>query len=95
MMQQPFKKVTPMSERTETIRAVVAQHGQLSANVAELADGDSLYAAGLTSHASVNVMLAIEDEFDIEFPERFLKRSTFESIENLRSALDELLDEDS
>ena len=45
MMQQPFKKVTPMSERTETIRAVVAQHGQLSANVAELADGVS--ASGL------------------------------------------------
>ena len=34
----------------------------------------------MSSHASVNVMLALEDAFDIEFPDRMLKRSVFESI---------------
>jgi acyl carrier protein len=80
-----------MTDRTDTIRAVLAEHGRLGTPVEQLSDADSLYNAGLTSHASVNVMLALEDEFDVEFPERFLKRSTFESIENLRLALDDLL----
>ena len=38
-----------------------------------------------------NLMLALEDEFDVEFPERLLKRSTFESVLNLREALESLL----
>ena len=49
-----------------------------------------LFAAGMTSHASVNVMLALEDELDIEFPERLLKKSTFASIASIVDALDQL-----
>ena len=46
----------------------------------------------MTSHANcVNVMLALEDAFDIEFPDRMLKRSVFESISSIREALSELL----
>ena len=41
----------------------------------------------MTSHASVNVMLALEGEFDIEFPDHMLKRSVFESIEAIRGAI--------
>ena len=33
-----------------------------------LAEDADLYQAGMTSHASVNVMLALEGEFDVEFP---------------------------
>ena len=60
-------------------------------DVATLDDHASLYAAGLTSHASVNVMLALEDAFEVEFPERYLRRSTFESIASLLEALDSLV----
>ena len=49
-----------------------------------------LYQAGMTSHASVNVMLALEGEFDVEFPDHMLKRSVFESITTIRMAIDEL-----
>ena len=55
-----------------------------------LADDADLYQAGMTSHASVNVMLALEDAFDIEFPDRMLKRSVFESIAAIAAALTEL-----
>ena len=41
-------------------------------------------------HASVNVMLALEDEFEIEFPEPMLRRSTFESVAAIRTAISEL-----
>jgi acyl carrier protein len=44
----------------------------------------------MTSHASVNVMLALETEFDIEFPDRMLKRSVFESISAILTAISEL-----
>jgi acyl carrier protein len=80
-----------VSERVAVIRGIVAEHGRLAVDVSTLDENASLYGAGLTSHASVNVMLALEDEFDIEFPERLLKRATFESIANLRGALDSLL----
>ena len=76
-----------MTNTTETIRQALAKHGRLSANAEALDPSASLYEAGLTSHASVNVMLAIEDELDIEFPERLLRRSTFESIDSLAAAI--------
>lgn len=80
-----------MGDRITTIRHLVGQHGKLTTDTSAIGVDQSLYAAGLTSHASVNVMLAIEDEFDIEFPERLLKRATFETIGNLSEALDGLL----
>ena len=79
------------TDRGAVVRSVLEEHGRLSTPVPDLGDDDSLFTAGLTSHASVNVMLALEDHFDIEFPERFLTRATFETIANLRAALDDML----
>ena len=76
---------------SDTIRSVLGQHGKLSVDIASLGDEDSLYSAGLTSHATVNVMLALEDEFSIEFPDKYLKRATFASVASLQVALDSLL----
>ncbi len=74
----------------DRIRAVIGQYAKLSTDAGALADADDLYAAGMTSHASVNLMLALENEFDIEFPDRMLRRSVFESVASIRSALLEL-----
>ncbi|MHB1568148.1 MAG: acyl carrier protein [Solirubrobacteraceae bacterium] len=71
----------------ESIRAVVSNHARLPVDVATLADGDDLFAAGMSSHASVNVMLALEDEFDLEFPDSMLKRSVFESVASIEAAI--------
>ena len=75
---------------TEEIRQILADHGRLSVDVNGLATDADLYAAGMTSHASVNVMLALEDTFDVEFPDSMLKRSVFESIDAIASAVSEL-----
>jgi acyl carrier protein len=75
---------------TEEIRKIIAEHGRLSVDVAGLAADADLYQAGMTSHASVNVMLALEDHFDVEFPDRMLKRSVFESLSAIEAALVEL-----
>ena len=74
----------------EAVREIVKEHGRLAVDVETLADGASLYEAGMTSHASVNVMLALEDTFDVEFPDELLKRSVFESIASISSALAQL-----
>jgi acyl carrier protein len=75
----------------EEIRAILKEHGRLSADVATLADDSDLYQAGMTSHASVNVMLALEGKFDVEFPNRMLRRAVFESVASIRVALEELM----
>ena len=75
---------------SDEIRSILKQHGRLSVDVATLTDDSDLYQAGMTSHASVNVMLALEGQFDIEFPDRMLKRGVFESIGAIRAAVDEL-----
>ena len=74
----------------EKIRHAISAHARLPVEVSSLADDDDLYQAGMTSHASVNVMLALEDAFDVEFPDRMLTRSVFESIGAISVALAEL-----
>jgi acyl carrier protein len=78
---------------TDQIRQIIDDHGRLSVDVAALAADADLYQAGMTSHASVNVMLALEDYFDVEFPDRMLTRSVFESIASIEAALAELRSE--
>jgi acyl carrier protein len=79
-----------MSENVIKIRTILKDHGRLTKDAEALADDADLYQAGMTSHASVNVMLALEGEFDVEFPDHMLKRSVFESIAAIRTAIDEL-----
>lgn len=74
----------------DKIRQTLKEHARLPVDVATLSDDADLYQAGMTSHASVNVMLALEDAFDIEFPDRMLRRSVFESIAAIQSALSDL-----
>ncbi|HTU96756.1 MAG TPA: acyl carrier protein [Solirubrobacteraceae bacterium] len=72
------------------IRAVLRDHARLRVDVGTLGTDADLFAAGMSSHASVNVMLALEDTFDIEFPDAMLKRSVFESIAAIDAAVSEL-----
>ena len=76
--------------RPEQIREILKVHGRLGVDVATLADTDILYLAGLTSMASVSVMLALEEAFDVEFPDRMLSRRVFESVSSMSSAIAEL-----
>lgn len=69
------------------IRSVLGQHARLPIDAASLAVESDLYAAGMSSHASVNVMLGLEAAFDLEFPDTMLKRSVFQSIASIRDAV--------
>lgn len=72
------------------IRALLSELGRLPVPVATLKNDADLYAAGLTSFASVQLMLGIEEAFDIEFPERMLNRRSFQSIAAIEAAVREL-----
>lgn len=69
------------------IRSVLQKHGKLGTDAMQLSENDDLYAAGMTSLASVNVMLALESEFGIEFPDQMLNRSMFISVAAIEAAL--------
>jgi acyl carrier protein len=75
------------------IRTVIREHARLPVDVETIADDDDLFQAGMSSHASVNVMLALEDTFDIEFPDQMLKRSVFESVSGIENAVASLQDQ--
>jgi acyl carrier protein len=72
------------------VRKVLADHARLPVDVSALEPDADLFRAGMSSHASVNVMLALEDTFDIEFPDAMLKREVFESISAIVAAVGEL-----
>jgi len=79
-----------MSDQLTKIRNILKEHGRLSKDAESLDPSADLYQAGMTSHASVNVMLALEGEFDVEFPDAMLKRNVFNSIASINAALSEL-----
>ena len=74
------------------VRRVLGEHAELRMNLATLADGDDLYDAGMTSRASVSVMLALENEFDVEFPDEMLRRDVFESVAAIATAIERIIE---
>ena len=72
------------------IRRVLSEHARLPVDVDTLTDDSDLFAAGMTSHASVNLMLALEDAFNLEFPDRMLTRGVFSSVSAIAAAITEL-----
>jgi acyl carrier protein len=79
-----------VSDVKAIIRDVLETHGRLPIPLSDLSDSEDLFENGLTSHASVNVMLALEDAFDVEFPDALLRKSTFESMKAIREALESM-----
>ncbi|HZZ90991.1 MAG TPA: acyl carrier protein [Usitatibacter sp.] len=79
-----------MTVYSEDIRSILAEHARLLVDVATLDDDADLYQAGLTSLSTVNLMLALEEHFDVEFLDSMLGRKTFSSIRSLSEAIGQL-----
>jgi acyl carrier protein len=77
----------------DRIRQVIADRKVISVDIATLSDTDDLYEAGLSSFASIQFMLALEDAFDIEFPEKMLTRKTFSSVATIDQSIAQILSE--
>ena len=72
------------------IKQVLAAQAELNKDVSRLDIDDDLFAAGMSSRATVGVMLGLESAFDIEFPDAMLRRDVFESIRSIGNALQTL-----
>ena len=77
----------------DRIRTIVGSLNLLPVPVDGLSDQDNLFDAGMTSFGSVQLMMAIEEEFDIEFPNSLLTRKTFATLGGLISAVEQLVSE--
>jgi acyl carrier protein len=77
----------PMRER---IQKIVKENAGLGAGFENIDDSTDLYRAGMTSYASVVLMIALENEFELEFPDGMLSRSVFESIDSITNAIESL-----
>jgi acyl carrier protein len=72
------------------IAAVVLKHGRFGGVIERLEADADLYDLGLSSRASVAVMLALEAAFGFEFPEHMLSRELFASLANICRAVEDL-----
>lgn len=79
-----------MPDSKTQIKDILSRHGRLSVSADQLDDASDLHSAGLTSLATVGLMLALEECFDIEFPDSLLSRKTFSSIDSLTAAVESL-----
>ncbi|TSE00395.1 acyl carrier protein [Skermania sp. ID1734] len=78
---------TPQIVDLHAVEACLDSCAQLSAPAATIDRTADLYDLGLSSHASVNVMMAIEEALDLHFPDSLLRKSTFASIEAILDAI--------
>jgi acyl carrier protein len=74
----------------DRIRKIVAAHARLGLDLEKVEPSTNLYRAGMTSFASVALMIALENEFDLEFPDGMLSRNVFESIDSIAIAIESL-----
>ena len=74
----------------ERIREIVIEHARLPAEINVIDDSTDLYMAGMTSYASVALMLALENEFELEFPDSMLSRGVFQTVDNIAQAIETL-----
>ncbi|MEU0236331.1 phosphopantetheine-binding protein [Nocardiopsis sp. NPDC006198] len=60
-------------------------------NTEQLTPQSDLWAAGMDSLSNISVMVAIEGEFGIEFPDEFLTPEVFASAANIAEAVRAIL----
>jgi acyl carrier protein len=69
------------------IRRALGSVGGLMTDPATLEDDADLYDAGLKSLATLSLVLALEDEFGVEFPDRLLQPRMFASVAQIRRSV--------
>jgi acyl carrier protein len=72
------------------IRAILQEHSGLDGAAQRISIYENLWLLGMTSLASVHVMLALESTFGVEIPDEKLRHATFSSIHEVMSCIREL-----
>jgi acyl carrier protein len=76
----------------DRIRKVIKDHAGLGLELNQIQDSTDLYRAGMTSYSSVVLMIALENEFGLEFPDGLLNRDVFENVDSIAAAIDSVME---
>ncbi len=79
-----------MNSIQDRVRQLLREQGAVIADVDSISPDTDLYAAGLNSLSSVDLMLAVEQSFDFVFPDDTLNRRTFSSIGSIAAVVERL-----
>ncbi|MBW9114990.1 acyl carrier protein [Rhizobium cauense] len=74
----------------QKIRKALATHAKLDVDAGAVSVTQNLFDVGMTSFACVQLMMRLEEVFDIEFPDELMKKGTFETIDSIRHNLKDL-----
>jgi acyl carrier protein len=80
-----------MTDVQEKIRDVLSESGRLAVPADRLDGDEDLFAVGLDSLAIVNVLMSLEEQFDIELPDELLSRRSFSSIATIEKIVTDLI----
>ncbi|WP_233807053.1 acyl carrier protein [Paraburkholderia sp. HP33-1] len=72
------------------LRQIITDFGHLDISADNISDDADLYEIGLSSLNTIQLMLAIENHFNLEIPDRMLSRSLFQSINSMANAITQL-----
>jgi acyl carrier protein len=72
------------------VRDVVVKESRIS-EAESLEDTQDLWAAGMDSLGGVNLMVQLEEVFEVQFPDVLLTREAFRSISSIAEVLESLL----
>jgi acyl carrier protein len=73
------------------IRDILGTNEAFAGRADQLSEDDSLFDLGLDSFGSVQLMLALEERFNVEFPDDLLNRKSFSTIRSISEAVSTLI----
>ncbi|MFQ3245522.1 MAG: acyl carrier protein [Arenicella sp.] len=82
-----------MSELMTKIKGLMIEHLKMINSIDEIDDNAELTALGMDSMSATNLMIDIEDELDVVFPDELLTPETFFSPATLVNGVQGLLKE--
>lgn len=89
MLRHNFFEVTAVD--MEEIRNIVIESAQLPINAQQISDKMDLDDAGITSLGRMNVIVALEDRLQINFPDDMMTRKNFSSIDAMSKTVSAVL----
>ena len=75
----------------DRLRNIIKDHAGLNLPPERIEDSTDLYRAGMSSQSSVVLMIAVEGQFGLEFPDAMLSRDVFTNIETIASAIETVM----
>lgn len=88
-MEDTAATASPPAER---VRKVLFSVLGTSVDASRVGPDTDLWDAGMDSLLSVSLLVALEDEFDVEFPDELLTRETFSSVDRITAAVGTLVE---